>query len=146
MTPLAQVFHTPDKVTTSYLTSCICELVTALGLDLGFLPSEVSAWCLRAAGATALHLAQVDPDVIRLIGRWHSDKMRWYLHVQAYLLMRNYSHCMLLASTYALIPNHLVPRGRALLCFLPYPSFFLSPTQPPILSWPVVDHGTNHYS
>jgi hypothetical protein len=40
-TPLAQVFHIPNKVTTSYLTSCIFESVTALGPDLGFLPSEV---------------------------------------------------------------------------------------------------------
>ena len=71
--------------------------------------SEVLDWCLRAAGATALLLAQVDPDVIRLIGHWHSDKMLWYLHVQAYPLMRDYSHRMLSAGTYTLIPNHLVP-------------------------------------
>jgi hypothetical protein len=104
------VFHTLDKVTTSYLTSCICESVTALGPDLGFFPSEVLAQCLRTAGATALLLAQVNPDVICLIGHWRSDGMLWYLHVQAYPLMRDYSHCMLLAGTYTLIPNHLVPQ------------------------------------
>ncbi len=69
------MFNTPNKVTASYLTTCICDLVAALGPDLGFLPSDVSAHCLRVAGATALLLAQVNPDVIRLIGRWHSDKM-----------------------------------------------------------------------
>ncbi len=108
-TPLARVFHTPNKITMSYLTSCIHESVTALGPDLGFIPSEVSAWCLHAAGATALLLAQVDPYVIRLISRWCSDEMLWYLHIQAYPLMRDYSHRMLLAGTYTLIPNHLVP-------------------------------------
>jgi hypothetical protein len=109
-TPLARVFHTRNKVNTSYLTSCIHESVMALGPDLGFLPSKVLAWCLPAAGATALLLAQVNPDVIRLIGHWRLDKMLWYLHVQAYPPMRDYSHCMLLAGTYTLIPNHLVPQ------------------------------------
>jgi hypothetical protein len=109
-TPLASVFNTPDKVTATFLTVRICEAVTSLGPDLGFLPSEVSARCLRAAGATALLLAQVDPDVIRLIGRWRSDKMLCYLHVQAYPLMRDYSRRMLSAGAYTLIPNHLVPQ------------------------------------
>jgi hypothetical protein len=109
-TPLTQVFHTPNKVAASYLTSCICESVMLLGLDLGFLPSEVLAWCLRATGAKALLLAQVIPDVIRLIGRWRLDKMLWYLHIQSYPLMRDYSHCMLSASAYTLISNHLVPQ------------------------------------
>ncbi len=80
------MFNTPDKVTASYLTTCICDAVAVLGPDLGFLPSEVSAQCLQTAGATALLLAQVDPNVIRLIGRWRSDKMLRYLHVQAYPL------------------------------------------------------------
>jgi hypothetical protein len=109
-TPLAHVFHTPDKVTATYLTNRIREAVTALGPALGFLPSEVLARCLRAAGATALLLAQVDPDVIRLIGRWRSDEMLRYLYVQAYPLMRDYSRRMLSAGTYTLIPNHLVPQ------------------------------------
>jgi hypothetical protein len=96
-TPLARVFHTPDKVTATYLTDRIREAVT----------TEVSARCLRAAGTMALLLAQVDPDVIRLTGRWRSDEMLHYLHVQAYPLMRDYSHRMLL---YTLTPNHLVPQ------------------------------------
>ena len=56
-TPLVRVFNTPDKVTASYLTVRIREAVTACGPHLGFLPAEVSARCLRAAGATALLLA-----------------------------------------------------------------------------------------
>jgi hypothetical protein len=55
-------------------------------------------------------LAQVDPDIICLIGQWQSEKMLCYLHVQAYLLMRNYSRLMLDAGNYTLIPNHLVPQ------------------------------------
>ncbi len=36
--------------------------------------------------------------------------MLCYLHVQAYLLMRNYSHLILDAGDYTLIPNQLVPQ------------------------------------
>jgi hypothetical protein len=109
-TPLARVYNTPDKVTASYLTAQIREAVMARGPDVGFLPADVSARCLCAAGATALLLARVDPDVIRLIGRWRSEEMLRYLHVQAYPLMRDYSQHMLSAGTYTLIPNHLVPQ------------------------------------
>ena len=109
-TPIARVFSTTATVTADAITRCIRDAVTYIGPDLGFLPSDVSARCLRAAGATALLLAKVDPDVIRLIGRWRSDEMLRYLHVQAYPLMRNYAQQMLSAGMYTLIPNHLVPQ------------------------------------
>ena len=109
-TPLARLFHSTTKVTASLLTTCIRDSVAHLGPSLGFLPQDVSARCLRAAGATALLLAKVDPDVIRLIGRWRSDEMLRYLHVQAYPLMKDYARQMLSAGMYTLIPNHLVPQ------------------------------------
>ena len=70
----------------------------------------ISAQCLWAMGATALLLVQVDPNVIHLIGRWHSDEMLRYLHIQAYPLIRDYSRCMLSARDYNLIPNHRIPQ------------------------------------
>ena len=97
------------KVTPTHLTSLLRDSVTSLGTDLGFLPFDVSARCLRAAGANALLLANVDSDVIRLIGRWRSDEMLRYLHVQAAPLMTNYSRRMLAAGQYTLIPNGSVP-------------------------------------
>ena len=108
-TPLAHVYNSTCLVIADTITICIRNAVTELGPTLGFLPHEVSARCLRAADTTALLLAQVDTDIIRLIGRWRSDEMLRYLHVQAYPLMRNYSQQMLSAGTYTLIPNHLVP-------------------------------------
>ncbi|KAL3826648.1 hypothetical protein ACHAXA_009089 [Cyclostephanos tholiformis] len=109
-TPLARVFNTPDKVTASYLTVRIHDAVAACGPLLGFLPTKVLTRCLRAAGATALLLARVDPDVIHLIGRWRLDEMLRYLHVQAYPLMHDYSQRMLSSGSYTLIPNNLVPQ------------------------------------
>jgi len=109
-TPLARVVGAPSTVSAAATTTCLRDSVAYLGPQLGFLPSDISARCLRAAGPTALLLANVDPDVIRLIGRWRSDEMLRYLHVQAYPLMKHYAQKMLTAGMYTLIPNHLVPQ------------------------------------
>lgn len=108
-TPLARLFGTSRRVTSSFITNTLRDAVAFLGPQLGFLPSDVSARCLRAAGATALLLSKVDSDVIRLIGRWRSDEMLRYLHVQAAPLMQGYSRRMLQSSDYSLIPNQSVP-------------------------------------
>ncbi len=99
-TPLSRVFNTPARVAPSVLTPTLRDCVQYLGPDLGFLPSKVSAQSFWAAGATALLLARVDTDVIRLIGQWGSDE----------ILMHNYSCLMLDAGDYTLIPNQLVPQ------------------------------------
>ncbi|KAL7478873.1 hypothetical protein ACHAW6_004622 [Cyclotella cf. meneghiniana] len=59
------------------------------------MPSDISARCLHAAGAMALLLVQVNPEVIRLICRWCSDEMLCYLHAQAQPLMKTYAQHML---------------------------------------------------
>ena len=80
-----------------------------LGPALGFLPKHISARSLRAAGAMALLCAHVDSDIIRLIGRWRSDEMLRYLHVQAEPVMRNYARLMLSGGTFTLLPSQDVP-------------------------------------
>jgi len=109
-TPLARVFGS-SRITASDITRTIRQAVTLLGVDLGFLPSDVSARSLRAAGANALLLSNVDPNIIRLIGRWKSDEMLRYLHVQAAPLMADYAKKMLRGGHYRLLPNEqqLVP-------------------------------------
>ena len=108
-TPLARTYNT-KRVTAASLTTILREAVAFFGPQIGFLPSDVSARCLRAAGATALLLGRVDTDIISLIGRWRSDEMLRYLHVQAYPLMKDYSRKMLNAGDYTLIPNQHVPQ------------------------------------
>ena len=108
-TPLATVFTSPRKVTPSVITDTLRDTVRCIGPSLGFLPDDVSARSLRAAGANALLFAKVDTDVIRLIGRWRSDEMLRYLHVQAAPLMADYSRRMITAGQYHLIPNQMVP-------------------------------------
>jgi hypothetical protein len=53
----------------------------------------------------ALLCADVDSDRIRLLGRWQSDQMFRYLHVQAEPVMRNFSSQMLTGGNYTLLPN-----------------------------------------
>ena len=94
------------RIKPSDLTALLRLSVRLLGPTYGFLPSDVSARSLRAAGAMALLCAHVDTDRIRLLGRWRSDEMLRYLHVQAEPVMRNFSSQMLTGGHFALLPNH----------------------------------------
>jgi hypothetical protein len=87
------------------LTSTLRLAVTVLGAAYNFNASDVSARSLRAAGAMALLCAHVDSDRIRLIGRWRSDEMLRYLHVQAEPVMRDFSSRMLHGGAYAFLPH-----------------------------------------
>ena len=111
-TPLARVFTGPGGRTSSikplHITSTLRNAVSFIGADLGFLPSEVSARSLRAAGAMALLVADVDTDIIQILGRWRSDEMFRYLHLTAEPVMRNFARKML-AADYTLAPHQLVP-------------------------------------
>ena len=115
-TPIARLFPPTDgsaggpaKITSAHLTKELRAAVNFIGPSLGFVEADVSARCLRAAGANALLLANVDGDIIRLIGRWRSDEMLRYLHTQAAPLMADYASRMLKAADYNMIPNQTVP-------------------------------------
>jgi len=77
------------------------DAVRFIDADLGFLPGEVSARSLGAAGAMTLLVYKVDTDIIRLLGRWRSDEMLQYLHLLAD------AACMLHAE-YNMTPSQLV--------------------------------------
>lgn len=109
-TPLARVF-TPtgvQHVTPSLITKTLRDAVKFLGHDLGFLPQEVSARSLRAAGAMALLVSGIDTDIIQLLGRWRSDEMFRYLHLTAEPITRDLASRMLRAD-YTMAPTQLVP-------------------------------------
>ncbi len=84
-TPLYSYHHDRwQGITTTALTQQLRQTVTVLGHTVGIHPNDISIRSLRASGAMALLCAHVDTDRIRLLGRWYSDKMLRYLHVQAY--------------------------------------------------------------
>lgn len=111
-TPLCQAYTSPTttrSVKPSDITQSLQLAVAYLGPSLGFLPSDVTARCLRAAGANALLCAGIDTDIIRLLGRWKSDEMLRYLHTQAGPVLRDFSRRMLSGGAFTLIPNQAVP-------------------------------------
>ena len=83
--------------------------VSLSGENLGFLPKDVSARSLWAAGSMALLCSVIDTDIIRLIGRWRSDKMLLYLHLQAEPLMQGFSKQMVTHDNYSMLPDQRVP-------------------------------------
>jgi hypothetical protein len=110
-TPLASYFseHRWCPIKPADISDILKLATTALGSAYGFTRADVSARSLRASGAMALLNGGVDTDIIRLIGRWRSDEMLRYLHVQAEPLMRGHSSLMLSGGDYTLHPNSAVP-------------------------------------
>ncbi|KAL7474742.1 hypothetical protein ACHAW6_000702, partial [Cyclotella cf. meneghiniana] len=106
---LTRIFNSNSHISASVITNALRDVVTLLGPELGFLPSDISTCCLHASGAMALLLGQIDTDIIQLIGRWRSDERLRYLHLQAAPLMQDYVCKLLMAGDYSLIPNQLVP-------------------------------------
>ena len=110
--PLAKYFANQQwqSILPSHITTTIKQAVRFLGpSSLGFTPNQVSARSLRAAGAMALFNARVDPLTIRLVGRWRSDEMLRYLHVQAEPVMRGLSQAMVASASYRLHHDDVVP-------------------------------------
>jgi hypothetical protein len=97
------------RITPADLTALLRLAVRLIGTPYGFLPEDISARSLRAAGAMALLCASIDSDRIRLLGRWRSDEMLRYLHVQAEPVMRHFASQMLIGGNFTLIPNNDVP-------------------------------------
>jgi hypothetical protein len=109
-TPLYMVKceDTWKPVTSASITARLRIVALQLLPSLGIQPNDISARSLRPGGAMALLCAQVDTDVIRLIGRWRSDEMLRYLHVQAMPLMANFARAMATHGAFTLLPGHNV--------------------------------------
>ena len=60
---------------------------------------------MRAGGAMALLLSNVDTDRIKLLRRWRSDAMMQYLHTNAHPLMQDFASLMVTNGEYAQIPG-----------------------------------------
>jgi hypothetical protein len=72
-------------------------------------PPLLSARSTRSGGAMALLNGGVDSDRIRLIGRWRSDEMYRYLHVQSQPAMTGTAAAMLHSACLPLSPTLPAP-------------------------------------
>jgi hypothetical protein len=114
VTPLYSYHHLRwFSVTSTVLTSSLRQSAATLGPTIGLSPGDISIRSLRSSGAMALLCGNVDTDRIRLLGRWRSDEMLRYLHVQAFPVVANIASTMPQHGNFALIPNnpHPTPRG-----------------------------------
>ena len=91
------------------ITKVLKGAVALSGDNLVFLPKYVSARSLRADGAMALLRSGIDTDIICLIGRWRSDEMLCYLHLQVEHLMRGFSKKMVTHGNYSILLGQRVP-------------------------------------
>lgn len=95
------------RVVYSVHITCALRVAAAEKLStLGIEPKDISARSLRPGGATAMLCAKIDRDITQLIGRWKSDEMLKYLHVQAASLMANYARQMFEHGDYSFNSTH----------------------------------------
>lgn len=112
-TPVHCFFASPglpiSSVTSRDVTDLLRRATAILGPSLGLSPLDIDARSLRASGAMSLLCADVDADKIKLLGRWRSDTMLRYLHVQAIPIMQNFARQMLSGGHYSFLPSQHIP-------------------------------------
>jgi hypothetical protein len=91
------------------VTDTLRSAMTANIHGTGVQAHKISARSLRAGGAMALLCGKVDFDLIRILGRWHSDAMIQYLHMQAQSVMQNFAANMFNNGTHDFLPDEMVP-------------------------------------
>jgi hypothetical protein len=94
-----------NYIDTTSLTRCLRDATHAMTTSVGITPADISIRSLRSSGAMALLCAEVDTDKIRLMGRWRSDEMLRYLHIQAYPIVAPLAPLMVRHGNFTLIPN-----------------------------------------
>ena len=112
-TTLLHIYYSDSGQHRSVTSAMITSLLRAAALTIpghaGVDPSNIAARSLRSSGAMALLLGGVDPDNIRIVGRWRSDAMFRYLHGHALPLIRDNSHLMFNGGHYNLVPHSTCP-------------------------------------
>lgn len=66
-----------------------------MGASLCSIDARCTAGALRCTGATALLNSRQPPDIIKLLGRWRSDEVFRYLHLQSSPLTEDLAETML---------------------------------------------------
>jgi hypothetical protein len=75
----------------------------------GIKAADISARSLRAGGAMAMFFGKIDINNIRFMGRWHSDAVMRYLHVQAQPIVGRFAEVMYNNGAYTFQTDETVP-------------------------------------
>mmetsp|Transcript_32913 Transcript_32913/g.74504 ORF Transcript_32913/g.74504 Transcript_32913/m.74504 type:complete len:119 (-) Transcript_32913:433-789(-) len=92
-------------VTPPMLTNLLRQAASRVGHKYGIAPADISARSMRASGAMALLCANVAPTTIKLLGRWQSDTMLQYLHIQSPTLVKGLAGRMVKAGDFSFLPG-----------------------------------------
>lgn len=118
--PRTTPLHCTDPATqlsvhARHITAALQFAARTAQVITGIDPAKLTARSLRPGGATALLCARVDPNTIKLVGRWKSDAMLRYLHAQAVPAMRNLARAMFLHGTFTFQPDQFQPHQATLI-------------------------------
>ena len=97
------------RITSVMITSVLRAAALTIPGYAGVQPDNIATRSLRSSGAMALLLGGIDPDRIRILGRWRSDAMYRYLHSHALPLIRNNSRLMFSGGHYDLVTRTRTP-------------------------------------
>jgi hypothetical protein len=113
-TLLASYFHNGKCVAVKAkdITDALRLTTLATSHQTGLHPQDISARSLCAGGAMALLCGRIDHNTIRMLGRWHSDAMMRYLHLQAKPLMKQLTPAMFNNGSYSFLASDTVPIGN----------------------------------
>ena len=107
-TPICRHYNPADKswydIKSRHITNALRHGAELCRSTTGIDPALLSARSLRPGGATALMMADIDTDHICLMGRWKSDAMFCYLHIQAATNKRAFAQRMLDNGSYTFAP------------------------------------------
>ena len=128
-TPLYMVRKTDTwvPIRSHSITQALRVAASATADTLNLNPDCISARSLRSGGAMALLCAGIDSDIIRLVGRWKSDEMLRYLHVQALPHTTALAHDMVRHGAFSLLPHQPIAPAAA-------PLLAMVPAAPPLLA------------
>ena len=107
-TPIARVMNPEGrwrKITPNMISKTLKTTVGFCRPNLGFEAKDVYSCYLHAAGDMALLYSGVDSNITNLIGRWRSNNILKYLHVQAEPLMINFLWLMLTHGNYSFLKH-----------------------------------------
>jgi hypothetical protein len=71
--------------------------------------ADISARSVRAGDAMSMFFGKIDINNIRFMGRWHSDAMMRYVHVQAQPIVGRFAEVMYNNGAYTFQPDETVP-------------------------------------
>jgi hypothetical protein len=100
--------HRRTNIRGKAITDTLRHAMTVNYHRIGIHANEISARSLRAGGAMAMMCSKIDLNNIRMMGRWHSDAMMRYLHVQTQPIVKRYAAKMFNNGTYTFQPDETV--------------------------------------